>query len=386
MIALLILAALALAVGGVLAALMLRDPGYVLISYADATLETSLWFAVGALLAAWLALAGSIFLVRRLLRHGLQVTAWMATRRQHATHRRSLHGAMLLAEGRWREAGKALLAPAAAQTPLLDYFSAAQAANELGDHERRDETLDRAKAAIPAADFVVELRRAELQQAAAQWQRSVATLTALRKRAPRHPVVLARLFEAYKALGDWDAAAQLAPSLPNDVDAEVQIAAWRTRLTQSEDSANPAEHATSVWRTMPKALRADETLLLVYANVLASHEAEATAEAALRRALKRRWVAAWVRRYGEIRSDPHRQLATASTWLKRHPNDAALLLTLGRLAAAAGESAHAKEYLQASQQAKPSAAALTALACLCADNGEAATANDYFRQVLVEKA
>ena len=385
MITLLVLMALALAVGGALAALMLRDPGYVLISYADATLETSLWFAAGVLLVAWLALAGSVFLVRRLMRSGSQMTAWMAIRRRHATRHRSLQGAMLLAEGRWREAGKALLAPAAAQTPLLDYFGAAQAANELSDYEQRDETLDRAKAAIPEADFVVELRRAELQQAAAQWQRSVATLAALRERAPRHPLVLARLFEAHKALGDWDAVAALAPALPGDADAEVQSAAWRTRLTQSEDADNPAEHAAGVWRAMPKALRADEALLLVYVDVLASHEAEAAAEAALRGGLKRHWVTAWVRRYGEIRADPHRQLATASAWLKRHPNDAALLLTLGRLAAAAGEASRAQEYLQASQQAEPSAAALTALGCLCADNGEAATANNYFRQALAER-
>ena len=53
MIVWLVAVALALAIGGVLAALVHRDPGYVLISYADATLETSLWFAAGTLLVAW---------------------------------------------------------------------------------------------------------------------------------------------------------------------------------------------------------------------------------------------------------------------------------------------------------------------------------------------
>ena len=386
MIALLVWVALALAAGGALAAMMLRDPGYVLLSYADATLETSLWFAAGAVAVAWLGLAGAIFAVRRLLRSGSQVTAWMATRRQRATRRRSLQGAMLLAEGRWRAARRALLAQAAAQTPLLDYFGAAQAANELSDYEQRDRTLDRAKAAIPEAGFAVELRRAELQQVAAQWRCSVATLAALRERAPRHPLVLARLFEAHKALGDWNAAAELAPALPDDANAEVRIAAWRTWLTSPKDGAGRAEHATDVWRTVPKALRIHDVLLLAYVDVLASDEAEAAAEAALRAGLKRRWVVAWVCRYGEIRPDPRRQLAVAEAWLKRHPNDAALLLTLGRLAAAIDESSQAKAYLQASHEAEPSIAALTALGCLCAANGEAAAANDYFRQALAERA
>ena len=384
MIGLLILVVLALAVGGALAGLMLLDPGYLLISYADATLETSLWFAAGALLALWLVLAGLIFLVRRLMRSGFRVSAWVASWRRQASRQRSLQGAMLLAEGRWREAGKALLAPAATQTSLLDYFGAARAANELGDYEQRDETLDRARAAIPQAGFVVDLRRAELQQAAAQWQRSVATLTVLQKQAPRHPLVLARLFEAYKALGDWDAVAELAPALPEALDAEVQIAVWRTRLTKLKDGTSPAAYASDVWRNMPKALRSEEALLLAYVDVLASHGAEAAAEAALRDGLKRRWVHAWVLRYGEIRADAPRQLAAANGWLKRHPNDPALLLTLGRLAAAAGESSQAKAHFEASQQAEPSAAALTALGCLCVANGEATAANDYFRRALAE--
>lgn len=385
MIALLILAVLALAVGGALATLMLRDPGYVLISYADAALETSLWVAVAALAALWLALACSMFLARRLLRSGRGVATWMASRRRQAGSRRSLQGAMLLVEGRWREAARALLASTSTQTPLFDYFGAAQAANELADYEQRDRTLDRAKAAIPQADFVVELRRAELQQAAAQWQHSVATLTALRQRAPRHPLVLARLFEVHKATGDWHAVAELAPSLPDDLDADVQLAVWRTRLTKPAAGVDPADHAGAVWRTVPKALRNDEALLLAYVDVLASHDAKDAAEAALRDGLKRRWNTAWVRRYGEMHADPQRQLAAATGWLKRHPNEAALLLTLGRLAAAAGDSAQARAHLQASQQAEPSAAALAALGCLCADEGDAAVANQYFRLALAER-
>ena len=381
MIAWLVLALLALALGGVLAALLLHDPGYVLIAYADATLETSLWVSLAVLLALWFTLAGALFLLRRLMRGGVGARAWFASRRQQSARQRSLQGAMLLAEGRWREAAKALLAPPATQTPLLDYFGAAQAANELGDYERRNQTLDRAKEAIPGADFVVELRRAELQQAAVQWRQSVATLAPLRQRAPGHPAVHARLFEAHKALGDWDAVAELAPSLPDDLPLDIQTAIWLARLGNPREGVDAAEHATGVWRAMPKRLHDEEALLLAYVDVLASRDA-AAAEAALRTGIKRRWTAAWVLRYGEIRANPSDQLKAASNWLKHHPDDPALLLTLGRLAAEAGELPQAKEHLEASLRAESSAAALAELGNLCAANGEQAAANSYFQRAL----
>lgn len=381
MIAWLLLTLLALAIGGAVAALMLHDPGYVLISYAGASLETSLWFAVGALLALWLALAGSLFLLRRVLRGGADARAWFASRRQQAASQHALRGAMLLAEGRWHEARKELLAAPAARTPLLDYFGAAQAANELREYEQRDAALDRAKEAIPEAAFVVELRRAELQQAAGQWQRSVTTLAALQRLAPRHPLVHALLFEAHKALGDWEAVAELAPSLPEEMPTAMQLAMWRVRLDSANGDA-AAEHARQVWDAMPKRLRDEEALLLAYVDALAGHD-PAAAEAALRSGLKRVWRVAWVRRYGELEANAQSQLKTATGWLKQHPGDPALLLALGRLAAAAGDRQQAKEHLQASVEAEPGAAALAALGNLCVAEGDSAAANGYFQRAMM---
>ena len=44
---------IALVVGGAVGTLMSRDPGYVLVSYADMSLETSLWFALLALIVGY---------------------------------------------------------------------------------------------------------------------------------------------------------------------------------------------------------------------------------------------------------------------------------------------------------------------------------------------
>ncbi|MCY4056496.1 MAG: heme biosynthesis protein HemY, partial [Gammaproteobacteria bacterium] len=230
MIRFIVLLIVGLGAGAVLAFLVVRDPGYVLVSYDGSTMETSLWFALACLflVALFVYLLG--FLIRRLARSGFAVSGWFRWRRATKARNRSLTGIMLLAEGRWSEAKRALLESAdRIDTPLANLLAAARSANELGDYRERDDILALARESTPQADFVVELVRAELQQVAGQWARSIATLNALREKAPQHPMVLKRLLDAHENLGDFDAVAELAPSLPKDAAPDmvaVEAAIW----------------------------------------------------------------------------------------------------------------------------------------------------------------
>ena len=202
----LIVVSAALALGGLLAALMLRDAGYVLIAYDGATLETSLWFAVTVLvlIAAGAHLLGGAW--RAMARGGARLAATAAKRGQRTLRAQAERGAMLLLEGRWAEAEGPLRETAPRlDVPLLGFVAAARAANEAERFADRDAVLDGARAALPNAAFVLELARSELQQQAGQWQASLETLAGLRQEAPRHPLVEARLLAARQALGDGDA-------------------------------------------------------------------------------------------------------------------------------------------------------------------------------------
>ena len=389
MIRLLIGVILALGVGGSLAYLMVEDPGYVLVSYGTTTLETSLWFAAICLMVLVLAVYLVAFVVRRIARGGFVLSDWLRWRRVSRSRNRSLQGLMLAAEGRWQEAEQAFLDSAeGVDTPLVNYLGAARAANERHRFERRDEILERAREATPEAAFAVELVRAELQQTAGQWRLSIATLDALRQRAPRHPLVLQRLFAANEALGDWDAVAELAPALPRNADPDTQgidVATWRARLAKSRDSVDASEHARRAWKAMPRRLRVDEGLLLDYVDILAA-SAPQEAEAVLRRSLKKDWHDAWVCRYGRIEGDRTRQLETAKSWLKHRPDDPSVLLTLGRLSRAEGDLAAAMDYLQTSLAGREDADTLEELGLLLAANGDTDAAHDYFRRALALNA
>ena len=378
----LVLLAAALAVGGLLAAAMLHDPGYVLVAYGGITLETSLWLALGALIALWLAVAVVGFLVRRSRMGGTRLAGWVRRRRSMAVRTQSVQGTMLLAEQRWRDAERVLLEAAEkGEAALADYLGAARAANAGNRFEQRDRILDHAKAALPEASFAIDLIRSDLQQQAGQWRRSVATLTALRSQAPRHPVVLVRLFEAHKALADWQAVADLASELPPEAGADldaVQVAVWRARLGSSRHSDDSSLHVRNTWKAMPKRLHDDEDLLLEYAELAAPPDAET----ALRQGLQRHWRASWVRRYGTLAGEVARRRKEAAGWLAAHPEDADVQLTLGRLAVAAGEVDEARTHFEASLHARRDTETLIELAELAAQSGDQTLANGYYREAL----
>ena len=385
MIRFIVLLVVGLGAGAVLAFLMVRDPGYVLVSYDGSTIETSLWFALACLVLLALLVYLLAFLIRRLARSGFAVSGWFRWRRTTKARNRSLTGIMLFAEGRWSEAKRALLESAdRIDTPLANLLAAARSANELGDYKERDDILGQARESTPQADFVVELVRAELQQAAAQWDRSIATLNTLRKQAPRHPMVLKRLLDAHEQLGDFDAVAELAPSLPKDAapdTATVHAAIWRARFAKCKASADAAEHARKAWKALPKKLRTDEVIVIDYTDALAP-SAPVEAEGVLRRALKREWREAWIRRYGSVDSDPVKQLAIAKQWLKSRPDDPVLLLTLGRLAARTGNTEEAQSYLEASLESREDADTLAELGRLCSSAGRVEAANSYLSRAL----
>ena len=129
---------------------------------------------------------------------------------------------------------------------------------------------------------------------------------------------------------------------------------------------------------MPKRLRDDEALLLDYADLAAP----ADAEAALRRALKHTWRPAMVHRYGTLAGDAAKRQRVAEGWLADHPDDADLLLALGRLARAADHADQAHDYLQQALGITRDAETLVELAELAADKGESVAANRYYREAL----
>lgn len=380
----------ALFLGGVIGALVARDPGYVLVSYADMSVETSLWFGVFFLLLLYMLLRFGSYLWSRFMRSGSGLAQWNRERRAQGARKQTVQGLLLSAEGRWSEAHKLLLAGVRdAQMPLVNYLHAARSAQALGDYQERDELLGRASEETPGSKVAMALTRVDFQLEAGQHEQALATLLELQRESPRNPAVLAMLQRCYMAMGDWQAILELAPdlrrqkALPED---ELDVALRCAGLARLAQLADPgaAGQFDAVWNLLPKTLQLDAQLITAAARARSAQGRPQDAEQLLRDALKRAWDDRLVDSYGYVDADLAAQLDTAEGWLKDRPDDAALLLTLGRLAGRNQQWDKAREYLEASLRGNPSGDVYAELGHLCVKLGDAQRGAEYLARALTK--
>jgi HemY protein len=211
---------------------------------------------------------------------------------------------------------------------------------------------------------------------------AVATLQALTAENIDQPAAVALLARAFRALDDRAQLLTLLPrlpraSLPPAERDELARLAVQGELARADLTA---ERLAEVWGTLPGELRAASVVIAERARALARLERSDEAERELKAALKRDWHPALVQAYGEVRStDLAKQLKQAETWLKTHPDDAALLLAAARLALANDLPGMARSYLEASLALAPLPDAYALYGRLLTQLGEAEQALTAFR-------
>lgn len=350
---------LLLLLAAVLGTLIAYDPGYLLLVWRDASLETSLWFGLLLFLLLWWLLRLLAGAMRWLLDSRGSLAAWRQRRQQRRVRQETASGLLALVEGEWQRARQELdVAVAHADTPVLNRLGAAWAAHEMGDSAARDDYLEAARVASPKAELAVGLSRAKFLIAEQQWEQALATLLTLRKQAPRNAQLLRLLRSTYEALEDWQALVDLLPDLrqaglvTDAASSELEQQVWCAELHRAAridaDREGRQHSLEQAWHRVPKALRRQPRLILAQVRELCDLGAESAAEKLLRASLLQNFDDDLLLRYGWVAGeDPAAQLAEAEAWLPARPNNPALLLTLGRLALRVQHWDKAREYFEA---------------------------------------
>src|SRR3989338_4567910 len=191
-----------------------QDSGYVLLAYKHWTVETTLWVAFFALLLLFVLLHLLLNLTRKILRSPGYWQHQVSRHRRWKAQKMTRQGLIEFSEGYWQKAKNHLIkALPNTDTPLLNYLTAARAAQNMGDHQLRDDYLREAQQSMPEAKIAVELTQAELQLANQQLEQALATLRHLHDLAPHHPYVLKLLVQIYQEIGDWTQLLNLLPAL-----------------------------------------------------------------------------------------------------------------------------------------------------------------------------
>ncbi|WP_394237175.1 heme biosynthesis HemY N-terminal domain-containing protein [Pseudomonas anguilliseptica] len=369
--------------------------GYVLIAFQGFRYESSLWAFVALVLVLWLLIYLLRLSVRLLVTSGGLLNPWSRLHSRRRVRLASEQGFLDLAEGRWARALRHLKqAASSSPQPLSYYLGAARAAHQLGHHNDSDDLLEQALNRQPQAELAIALQHAELQLARGQTDAALETLQAMRSRHPHHHLVLRQLQQLYLQSGDWSALLGLLPdlrkekALGNAELSELERQAWRGRLLQAAQPIDGDAQAAllalqQVWQVMSTAQHQVPELLAVYAEQLRQLGAEGEAEELLRHFLKQHYDTALVRLYGLLHGrDLGKQLQAAEGWLKQHPQDAGLLLTLGRLCLHSQLWGKAKDYLESSLVFQRHPETCAELARLLAQLGELERSNSLYQEGL----
>lgn len=368
--------------------------GYVLVAYKSFRYESSLWATLAVVAVLWLLFWGIKALVELIMTSTGVVNPWSRRNRSRRVQVAIEHGQLDLAEGRWASAQRHLTRAAEAERqPLLFYLGAARAANEQGHYEECDRLLERALERQPQAELAIALSHAQLQTDRGDTDGALVTLQAMHERHPRSAQTLRQLQRLYQQRGEWSAVIRLLPELRKDKVlppaelAELERRAWGKNLSlaaqREDDGTVGLQSLKRAWEQLTAAQRQEPPLVLAYAEQLRQLGAQVEAQEVLRTALKRKYDSHLARLYGLVRgSDPVRQLQTAEGWLKEHPADPSLLLTLGRLCLQASLWGKARDYLESSLQLQRNPETCAELARLLAQLGDTERSNQLFQEGL----
>jgi HemY protein len=368
-----------------------KDPGYVLITYQHWSMETTLWFAIAAILVIFIILYFLFRLARGTINLSGRFQQWSQQRQFRKANKLTHKGLCDLAEGDWQAAEKNLLRGAEhSEMPLINYLAAASAAQQQVHFEQRDNYLREAYHSDPEARVAIGLTQAQLQYSAKQWELALATLRHLQQLTPHHKHVLKLLKKVYLRLNDWESLKALLPDLlkqkilmENDLE-QLERRVYAELLLASTQSAGN-DNVSALWQNLSRFWQIDATLVAIYANYLIKHNEDTRAEMLIRDALKKQWEPELVRLYGLTKSNNlGKQLSTAEAWSKNHSNDTNLLLCLGRLSVHNQLWGKAREFFSASIQLTPSAAAYRELGQLLEKLGELQEAMECYRKGLME--
>lgn len=376
--------------GAGLIALIEQDPGLVVVSYGQTTLETSVWLALLLWLLLWWLMVQALRLLRGTFKLRGAFSGWLGGRKVRHAAALTNRGLISYIEGNWSRSRRQLLRAARySQAPLLNYLMAARASFRLGDSESTQRYLGEAERIDSEARIALELTQAELQLSAGQNEQALATLVRARDNASRHPYVLELLATAHARLQDWRALQNLLPDLrkaavlQGDRLRELELATWQGLLAADfagED--NPVDVVSAVWAKVPRALVQEAPeLRLRYVDRLIECQGWEKARRFIMTEVEREWDAALAQRLGRFPVDnPGKVLKTLRRWLESHPNDAGLRLTGARVALRMDDRALALQWLEQAWQEKPSPELCLELARLRESRGEVKAARKLIQQ------
>ena len=249
-----------LVLGAVMVNAISQDPGYLLLTWGDYQVETSVWLALSALVLSLVLLWIVLRVLRTMLRVPRALRRWFGIRSARGAQRRADKGFAAFFEGQWDVAEKALKKGGALdEQTILHPLYAALAALHRGESARALTLLEQAETEGSAPASLITLVRAECHLKAGatdEAERSLEQLSASDRKTPRAKALRAELAFLQR---DWQPLTELLPDIRRAgtvPESQIQMwerDGWMGLLSQADDAPSAA---LSVWKRAPDGLKA----------------------------------------------------------------------------------------------------------------------------------
>ena len=353
-----------------------NDPGYVYVQMHGWYAERTVVSAVLTLLLLWVIISALWWLVR-----------WpfgaFSRRHRRVSRQRMNDGLIALAEGRHSEAERDLnRASRLADLRGAALLGSAEASSRRGEYARAVESLDQAAQFAPQAARVLRARVLRREGRPAE---AVALLAPESDSGNLSAGGWRELALSALASGDLRRARQALEPLQKSAALGTRgYAALESKIMVATlSTAADGAVLNTLWSQMPKAQRRVPAIIDAYARRAAGFGLILPAMDEVESALRREWSPLLIETYGTLGNhDIDARLRRAEGWLDAHPNDASLLLTLGRMCIRLKLWSKAQTYLQRVLALAPSASAWEALGDLHVGQNHDVLASRCYRNAL----
>ena len=380
-----ILALFALAVAVALGARM--NDGYVMLVVPPYRAEVSLNLLILALVLLFAALYATLRGLAMMFGLPARVSEYQKRRQRERAGQVFQDAVRFLFEGRFGQAmKKASEAHAAGTAPGLSALIAARAAQRMREPEKQQGWLNRAMLDDPRTEAATLMLEAEMMIEARRFKEALAALDKLQAKQGRHIAALRLELRARQGVGDWENVLKLVrqlakrDALPAEVIGEIRTQAHLANIKQRKLDR---EQLVAYLRALPDEERGRRVVLAgakALVGVEADGEAQKLIEAVLGSSAQEAWQPELADIYGSLcGGEMTARIAKAEGWLKQHPQDARLLLALGRMCFSQRLWGKAQSYLEASLSVHETQPAHLELARLFEQLDKADEANRHYR-------
>jgi HemY protein len=377
---LLVLFAVAVAV-----ALAAHNNGYAVLVYPPYRIELSLTLFIGLLIAVFIAAYLLVRTVAAALRLPDYVRRFRAERLQNKGRKAMMDALGAFFEGRYAAAEKAAVrAMDLGESSGINPIIAARAAHELREFDKRDTYLAAGQGKSVGDSTMRLMAQSKFMLDQQQPQSALSALAELRDAGVKNHIgALQMELKAQQQAKNWDGVLEVLKQLEKRTALDVTVVEQMRQQAYigKLGRAQGAPELQGIWKSIPGDFRRRARVAAAAAHIFIQLKDCAMAQRILAESLESKWDSGLLALYGECTGgEVVARIEKAEGWLKKHPNDASLLLALGKLCVHQGLWGKAQSYLEASISVAPTRAAYTTLAHLLEKLQKPDEASRYFQK------